>query len=1153
MKKKISIAILACLSVCCTAFGVACKKNNLLTPAPALPPYNESEFSGTGIVGVPSLLDMVGYGTLSSYEFFDDGSVALTSKFFAPIKNSKTKDGFTASLTLERNDGVFNVMTEAANTGALYVLTDDTGRGISTRYRIYVVGVDEETSYIVISGAEKHVYDANYDYYERRYLIPLGGYCTGAPLDMQVVYYQNAYYITLTTEDGDTVFKKIDKDTPFTENPSYSSEMKSFFENVDRVLGLESLDMQTKFSSVKFSLGNDKAQSLTSVSKHTITQINSTTDGGTLSVSKEYPEKGEAVTVTVKPNEGYYLDTFKVDGENRKYRLSVAENGAYEYELIGVQKDTAVEVSYAAGIEQTYTVTGTYAYTSGTYDPETDSFVNVGDEVSVQAGIYSGTAENGEFSINLPKGYCEIELVSEKFPAAKTSLTVESATDIGEMQFTRLNFTEGISYNADGSLTFSANQTNRLFDEVAAENGFVVNYTVQGSQGGWFNTGGLYMYDEQEMTFEFIFVYHSGTSAQIVFIDSNYKWNNGPTYLTTHTYPDCRELLDVTVIYYQEQYHIILDNEYRCTVDKKTKLNEAQGTLGDDYFITKPRQLGLRNYDSAATFTNVSYGIGEAAALKAMERLNVAVKANASTGGTIALYKGNGTEIELDAQQALGERVTLEIIPDNGKVISEFTVNGKDSKYLLQGPFNRDGQLVYRYRANAYSDGLDMYVGFAQTQTTYKITGTYSYADGVASENVSITANGVMGTASNGTFEIALPDGTHVLTLADENGRQTTKQITVNGQNVNVGELVFQKVKFVDGANVAEVENGYKVTAGYNLLENVIASEGFVLKYTVKGVDSSRWFNSGAVYFEMNGVTYSIVVMAGDSNHGGGGKAILGLQQGDLGANSVDNYYTNVPYASTEQEMQVQIVYYQNTFFIKLGEHSALAISASNRGFTNSNFYKEGYRAIGFRAWDEAGTFTNISYALGNAFAEKELQNISLDYSVGKASRTLLLAKPTAAVGEGFVMNFTLGASTNTGAWFNNGGLYVQLGDGRYHFITFNTNNKSTLRVSMYDSVGAQQNNLYYNDVAYTGTQAVSVQVAYYKGAYYIKFGETQLKFDASTNYAYVNESNIFDETQTRSIGFAARDCEANFSNVTYSIGNTSAKSAVQTMGFTVE
>ncbi|MBQ8292028.1 MAG: hypothetical protein IJX88_05965 [Clostridia bacterium] len=1152
MKKKISIAILACLSVCCTALGVACAKENALTPAPALPSYNESGFGGTGIVGVPSLLDMVGYGTLSSYEFFDDGSVALASKFFVPLKNSGTKDGFTASLTLERNDGVFDVMTEAANTGALYVLTDDTGRDISTRYRIYVVGVDEETSYLVISGAEKHVYDSNYDYYERRYLIPLGGYCTGAPLEMQVVYYQNAYYITLTTEDGDTVFKKIDKDTAFTENPSYSSEMKSFFEDVERVLGLESLDMQAKFSSVDFTLGNDKAQSLTGVPQHTITQINATTDGGTLIVSDEKPDKGEAVTVTVKPNAGYYLDTFTVDGENRKYRLSTAENGAYEYELIGVQKDTTVEVSYAAGVEQTYTVTGRYAYTSGTYNPTTNAFENVGDEVAVQAGIYSGTAKDGEFSIELPKGYYEIELASEKFPAAKTALTVEGATDIGEVQFTRLNFTEGISYNADGSLTFSANQTNRLFDEAAADEGFVVNYTVQGSQGGWFNTGGLYIYNE-DLTFDFIFVYHSGANAQIVFIDSNYKWNNGPTYLTTHTYPDCREKLDVTVIYYQEQYHIILDNEYRCTIDKNTKLDTTQGTLGDDYFVTKPRQLGLRNYDSAATFTNVSYGLGNAAALKAMERLNVSVKANVSTGGAITLYKGNGEETELDAQQALGEIITAEIIPDSGKVISEFTVNGKDSKYLLQGPFNRDGQVVYKYKTSAHSNGLNMYAAFAETQTTYKVTGTYFYADGASSENVSITANGALGTASNGAFEIALPDGTHVLTLTDESGRQATKQITVKGQNVNVGELVFQNVKFVDGANVSEVENGYKVTAGYNLLDNVIASEGFVLKYTVKGVDSSRWFNSGAVYFEMNGVTYSIVVMAGDSNHGGGGNAILGLQQGDLGANSVDNYYTNIPYTSTAEEMQVQIVYYQNTFFIKLGGYSALAISASNRGFTNSNFYKEGYRTIGFRAWDEAGTFTNISYALGNAFAEKELQNMSLDYSVGKASRTLLLAKPTAAAGEGFVMNFTLGASTNSGAWFNNGGLYVQLGDGRYHFVTFNTNNKSTLRISMYDSVGAQQNNLYYNDVAYTGAEAVSVQVAYYKGAYYIKFGTTTLKFDASTNYAYVNESNIFDETQTRSIGFAARDCAANFSNVTYSIGNTSAKSAVQAMGFTVE
>ncbi|MDE7373270.1 MAG: hypothetical protein K2N18_04325, partial [Clostridia bacterium] len=377
---------------------------------------------------------MVGYGPLSSYEFFEDGSVALNSKFYAPLKNSRTGEGFVASLSVERRDGVFDVMTESANTGALLVITDDKSLDIRTRHRIYVVGVDDETSYLIVSGVETS--SGSTTYYERRYLIPLGGYCTGAPLKMQAAYYKNAYYITVTDGEGTSIFKKIDKDTAFTENPGFSSNMKSFFESekVERVLGLESLDYKAKFSSVEFKLGDANAAPYAVVPKHTVTAVNTTPDGGSISVSDENPYKGEAVTVTVKPNDGYYLSTFTVDGVNSKYRLYRAAEGAYEYEIIGVQKDMSVEVVYAEGTETTYAVTGTYAYTSGMYNSVTDKFENEGDEVSVSAGIYEGTAENGTFGINLPAEYCEIKLSSKKFPAAEKAVTIEGAEDIGEIK-----------------------------------------------------------------------------------------------------------------------------------------------------------------------------------------------------------------------------------------------------------------------------------------------------------------------------------------------------------------------------------------------------------------------------------------------------------------------------------------------------------------------------------------------------------------------------------------------------------------------------------------------------------------------------------------------------------------------------------------------
>ncbi|MGN1053320.1 MAG: hypothetical protein ACI4SH_08050, partial [Candidatus Scatosoma sp.] len=364
MKRKTAIAILSCLCLGCVALGTACG-NGLLQGGKELPPYNESGFSGGGINGVSGILDTVGYGVLANYEYFDDGAVALKNNFYAPLKNSRTSEGFTASLKIERRDGVFDEMTEATNTGALYVLCEDSADDVYVRHRIYVLGVDEETSYIVVSGAEKHVWDSGYDYYERRYLIPLGGYCTGAPLDMQVTYYQNAYYVTVTAEDGESYFKKIDQNTEFIENANYGSDMRVFFDKAERVLGLESLNKQAKFSDISFALGNETAKTAAITEKRNVSCINDNAAGGSVTVSEANPERGENVVVSLKPNVGYYLDSFTVDGKDRKYRLYRAENGTYEYEIVAVQKNCTVEVKYLAGEEQTYEVTGKYEYTSG--------------------------------------------------------------------------------------------------------------------------------------------------------------------------------------------------------------------------------------------------------------------------------------------------------------------------------------------------------------------------------------------------------------------------------------------------------------------------------------------------------------------------------------------------------------------------------------------------------------------------------------------------------------------------------------------------------------------------------------------------------------------------------------------------------------------
>lgn len=941
-------------------------------PSAQAPSYDESAFSGSGIVGISGMLDMVGYGSLygSSYKYYDDGSVALASNFFVPLRGARTEEGFTVSLSVERDDGVFDLMTEARNTGGITVKT------ANIFYRFFVVGVDDATSKLIVNGRQRQAYGTNYDYYERQYLLPLGNYCTGASLGLDLAYLDGAYHVTITPKDGSPVRKTIKADTAFEVNPGYSSETKELFEEGTKILGLQSMDARTKFSSVSFSLGNAASQSAFQKEIQTVMLTNSTPEGGTLSVSDEAPERGESVTVRVKPNEGWYVDQFTVNGINRKPSLGIGEED-YEYELIGIQTDTAVRVSFAQGEEEKHTVTGTYAYTSGVYDPATKQYKNEGDVLSVRAGTYEGVARDGRFSIDLPDGEYTLEIVSKQFPSAKKNVIVSGeATDAGNVTFKRLNFKQSVSYNADDSVTFSAEQTVRLFDIPAADEGFVVNYTVVGgSSSKWFDTGGLYMRNA-DGTFDYIFVFQSSrgrasAKAQIVLIESLLRRDNGPAYSTTYPYPSLLQPMKVTIAYYMGEFHIILDDVYACTINSGTALTTTNGKVDGDFFKAKPRELGLRNYDSTTTFSDISYALGNDAALKAIADKNIPVRLTAGAGGSAKLTN-NGKSVSESSVQNIGAQLVATIVPEDGHVVKSFLVNGEESKSRLEGPFMQDGAEVYRYAFKAVKGGVKLEVGFEEGEKTlYRVRGTYEY-DGVTGGAVSVKAGAFAGTAADGAFEIDLPAGTHIVTLYDGTN-YVTKEVCVSG-DTDAGKLTFGGVALDTTVGGLTEENG-KFTirntdggANFHPLTGISAEDGFVVSYTVTGTSGSTWFNMGAFYFEKNGVSYSVAVLLK-------GKTVrIDLQQPDVGnAVGCASLATPYEYDAGSLSVKVTIVYYKESLYFMLGDGSGAYVCEINARTKlnhpeeiSSEFFTAGYRTLGFRAMDTAATFEDISYELGN-------------------------------------------------------------------------------------------------------------------------------------------------------------------------------------------
>lgn len=947
-------------------------------------PYDESKFAGSGINGIPGFLDMIGYGNLygTSYKYDESGNVVLTSNFFVPLRGARTEEGFSVSLSAEREDGVFDVMTEAWNTGGICVKTEN------IFYRFFVVGVNDQTSKIVISGKQKRAYGTEYDYYERQYFVPLGNYCTGAPIRLKLSCLGDAYCIVLTTEDGTSVFKKIDENTEYKINPGYSAEFKELFEDGVKILGLQSMEARTKFSEVSFALGDAAARDDFKEQKQNVSLVNDTPQGGNLSVSEQNPEKGESVTVYVRPEDGWFIDAFIINGVNRKNALGIGEE-SYKYEITGIQTDTVVRVVFCKGEEKKYTVSGSYAYTSGIYNESTGKYENEGDVVSVRAGVYTGVAENGRFYIDLPDGEHTLEINSEKFPVSQKKIVVygENA-DVGEIAFKRLNFTTAVSYNADDSLTFSRKQTVKLFDELPADEGFVVEYTVAGGSGKWFDTGGLYMRNA-DGSFDYIFVFQSnrGSSsakAQIVLIQSDVRNDNGPTFSTTYPYPSLFEPIHVTIAYYQGEFHIILDDVYACSIHAETKLTETNGKINSDFFKAKPRQLGLMNYDSSATFSDIRYALGDAAALKVIAEKNVSVKLTADYGGEAGLTL-NGSAIPLTSEQNIGTAMVATIAPKDGYVIDRFTVNGADCKSLLQGPFIKNGKEIYKYAFKAVKGGLVLATTFEEAEEKlYTVRGRYRY-DGLSENGVVTVKTGekYMGTAADGAFEIALPKGTHILMLYDGEN-YATKEICV-GSDTDAGTLIFSEISLEENVGgVSETNGAFTIRntdGGLNfhpLTGPVLSSDGFVVSYTVTGTSSSAWFNTGAFYFEKNGVTYSICILVSN------GKARIGLQQPNVGLPHGCAYWlTEFEYEKIDKPLNVTIVYYEEAFYIRIdeGERAYTCELSMNIKWTypteiTSEFFSSGYRILGFRTMDTAVTFENISYEIGNEKALKTLQEV---------------------------------------------------------------------------------------------------------------------------------------------------------------------------------
>jgi hypothetical protein len=102
-------------------------------------------------------------------------------------------------------------------------------------------------------------------------------------------------------------------------------------------------------------------------------------ENGTISIEEELVEKGEDLTVTIKPNKGYKISKLYVDGKS--------VTAAYSYTFTNVKANHTIRATFTSGTEK-YTIKGS-AGTGGSVSIGTET-VNYGDDLAVTITANSG-------------------------------------------------------------------------------------------------------------------------------------------------------------------------------------------------------------------------------------------------------------------------------------------------------------------------------------------------------------------------------------------------------------------------------------------------------------------------------------------------------------------------------------------------------------------------------------------------------------------------------------------------------------------------------------------------------------------------------------------------------------------------------------------
>lgn len=640
----------------------------------------------------------------------------------------------------------------------------------------------------------------------------------------------------------------------------------------------------------------------------------------------------ESVTLTLNGLDDRYVAVVTYAGK------TIPSSGGNTYTFIPTESGMVTVT-----VTRVYAVTGSYGYASG-LDANGDTVM-----VHSKTTAWYGTAANGEFRIRLANGNHTLIFTSSRFESIMVDVTV-NGRDVriaATQQFSQVKFVLG-KIPADGNYMLQ-NGDYEQFAGASMKN-FLVTANVKRMDQGE-STSGVYFYAGGTSPVKVLLLKSDDSTVKVCLMrGAGWDDRSDRDYATLIPW---KEEYKLSVLSYGDTLYVGIDDKWIALRSNTEYTPVVQNTDFDSATVWNANALktfGVFAFGESATGFPVS-GLSYKAASEA--------DVNACYAALTVNCEDENVSAVLSTTRALKgtEKVTL-------------TLTGVDNKYMPTVTYA--GQKISNNGDNTYTftaiQSGEVRITFTRV---YAVAGSYSYVAGLYTDGdiirVESDIEGWYGTASGGSFQIRLPDGTHTVALNSARFQSIQIEVTVNGGSVNISETKqFTQLKFASGYTT--IDSGYTLSSSSFERFSGVMLKDFYATANVLRMDQGE-STSGIYYYAGSDNPVKILLLRADNN-----TVKVRLMRGTGWDDRSDrDYATNVAW---KEAFKLSVLSYGDTLYVGMDDQwiairsdTAYTSSIHNADFDPATVWNANIsKSFGIFAFGESVTgfpVANLSYQAG--------------------------------------------------------------------------------------------------------------------------------------------------------------------------------------------